>query len=250
MSGFNYSNNPGWRNYVCGLYYTHPNIYQHQLEKTYLPQVELQAHTSILSTTSRTTLAQTFVNPSETKGIKKVTYTFPLYDGVSVVGFTCHVGGRIIVGEVKEKEKARAVFKEAVARGETAALLEQLPDASDVFTTTIGNIPAGAKVVIHITYLGELKHDMEVDGIRFTIPSIICPRYGNTTIGIFNNTSTQGTHISIIVDAEMPDGSFIQQIRSVETQAAALMRINQSDSTKYSLIYQKRPSNSRDGSQS
>jgi hypothetical protein len=214
---FYITNNPGWKNYVCGLYYTHPGIYHHRLEKTYLPQVKLQAHTSILSTTSRTTLTQTFINPSETKGIKKVTYTFPLYDGVSVVGFTCHVGGRIIVGEVKEKDKARAVFKEAVARGETAALLEQLPDASDVFTTTIGNIPAGAKVVIHITYLGELKHDMEVDGIRFTIPNIICPRYGNTSVGISNNTSTQGTDISMTVDVEMPDGSFIQQIRSVQS---------------------------------
>jgi hypothetical protein len=250
MSAFKFNNNLGWRNYVCGLYYMHSNIYNYQIEKTYLPQVELQAHTSILSTTSRTTLAQTFVNPSKTKGIKKVTYTFPLYDGVSVVGFTCHVGGRVIIGEVKEKEKARAVFTEAVARGETAALLEQLPDASDVFTTAIGNIPAGAEVVIHITYLGELKHDMEVDGIRFTIPNIICPRYGNTPIGIFNHTSTQGARISITVDVEMPDSSFIQQIRSVEMKIPAQMHKDQLYPAKLFRICQEWLCTSRNGPKS
>jgi hypothetical protein len=133
-----------------------------------------------------------------------------------VVGFTCHIGDRTIVGEVKEKEKARAVFKEAVARGETAGLFEQLPEASDVFTTTVGNIPPGAKVIIKITYLGELKHDMEVDGIRYTIPNVICPRYGNYPGGLRSSTATDslGSGISITVDAEMADGSFIQKIQS------------------------------------
>ena len=200
---------------MSGLYYR-GQFNGWRQEKNFLPQVQMEAHATILSTTSRTVLTQTFVNPSTEKGIRKCRYMFPLYDGVSVVGFTCHVGGRIIVGEVKEKEKARAVFREATARGETAGLLEQLPDASDVFTTVVGNIPPGAKVVIEITYLGELKHDMEVDGIRFTIPTIICPRYGNYP-GILRSTdatNAMGGSISITVDAEMADGSFIQKIQS------------------------------------
>ncbi|KNG51681.1 von willebrand domain-containing protein [Stemphylium lycopersici] len=178
--------------------------------------VQLEAHATILATTSRTVLTQTFANPSTTKGIRECRYTFPLCEGVSVVGFTCHVGEREIVGEVKEKEKARAVFKEAVARGEMAGLFEQLPDASDVFTTTVGNIPPGAKVVTRVTYLGELKHDLEVDGIRFTIPTIICPRYGNYpgTLQRSQATDAMGSSISITVDAEMADGSFIQKMQS------------------------------------
>jgi hypothetical protein len=212
MSFFNSSNNYG--GHICGLYYNFE--YCGRLQKTYLPQVELQAHATILATTSRTVLTQTFLNPSAEKGIREVRYTFPLYDGVSVVGFTCQVGDRTIVGEVKEKEKARAVFKEAVAKGQTAGLFEQLPDASDVFTTTVGNISPGAKVVIVITYLGELKHDMEVDGIRFTIPNIICPRYGNYPGGLQTTSAVtaRGSGISITVDAEMADGSFIQKIQS------------------------------------
>jgi hypothetical protein len=199
-------------NQICGLYYNFDC--NGRLQKTYLPQVALDAHAAILGTTSRTVLKQTFANPSTTKGIREVCYTFPLYEGVSVVGFTCQVGDRTIVGEVKEKEKARAVFNEAVAKGQAAGLLEQLPDASDVFTTTVGNIPPGAKVVIIITYLGELKHDMEVDGIRFTIPNIICPRYGDYPGEMRATSAIQGNGISITVDAEMADGSFIQKMQS------------------------------------
>ncbi|KAH7412309.1 von Willebrand factor type A domain-containing protein [Phaeosphaeria sp. MPI-PUGE-AT-0046c] len=202
--------------HICGLYYNIPTNY-FRTEKVYLPQVELQAHATILSTTSRTVLKQTFLNPSTNKAIREVRYTFPLYDGVSVVGFTCHVGDRTIVGEVKEKEKAKAVFKAAVANGQTAGLFEQLPEASDVFTTTVGNIPPGAKVVVEITYLGELKHDMEVDGIRFTIPNIICPRYGSYRTEFQLNRAAQqalGSGISITIDADMADGSFIQKIQS------------------------------------
>ncbi|KAJ4356906.1 hypothetical protein N0V95_002920, partial [Ascochyta clinopodiicola] len=202
----------GQTQHVCGLYYNIP--YNGGMQQAYLPQVEVKVHASILATTSRTILRQTFANPSTTRGIRKVRYTFPLYDGVSVVGFSCQVGNRTIVGEVKEKESAKAVFKSAVARGETAGLLEQLPAASDVFTTTIGNIPPNARVIINITYLGELKHDMEVDGIRFTIPTSICPRYGDSGRSQpFPHLQMDGV-ISITVDAETAEGSFIQKLQS------------------------------------
>jgi hypothetical protein len=202
--------------YVCGLYYTLPDSRNWSLVRNYLPQVDTQAHTTILSNTSRTTLTQTFLNPSDIQGIKEARYAFPLYEGVSVVGFTCHVGDQVIVGEVKEKEKAREAFREAVERGETAGLLEQLPTASDVFTTTVGNIAPRAKIVVEITYLGELKHDSEVDGIRFTIPRVICPRYGDYPGELKKTDATEAEQkgISITVDVEMADGSLIQQIRS------------------------------------
>lgn len=184
-----------------------------------MPQLGLAAHTTILSTTSRTVLNQTFVNPSKSDVIDQASYTFPLYDGVSVVGFTCCVGDRVIHGLVKEKEQARADYKEAVDRGETAGLLEQLPEASDVFTTRIGNIPAKEKVIVEITYLGELKHDAEVDGARFTIPTAIASRYGtvsNSQVGLqedtYHPTNTAG--IEITVDVAVDEASVIRGLQS------------------------------------
>ncbi|KAF2020261.1 VIT-domain-containing protein [Aaosphaeria arxii CBS 175.79] len=200
-----------WHQHPSGLYFLSEST-----SKVYVPQIDVNVHSTIISTTSRTVLTQTYINPSDTKGIRELRYIFPLYDGVSVVGFTCQVAGRTIVGEVKEKEEAKAVFDQAVSQGQTAALLDQVPNASDVFTTTIGNVPAGAKIIVQITYLGELKHDMEVDGVRFTIPTVICPRYGDfpycSSLHTASNIIQNG--ISITIDAEMAEGSFIQQMRS------------------------------------
>lgn len=125
-----------------------------------------------------------------------------------MVGFTCRIGDRVIVGEVKEKEKARAVYKDAISKGQTAGLLEQLPEASDVFTTTIGNVPPGAAVLVDITYLGELKHDTEVDGVRFTIPTTVAPRYGSYPGELIDGykTTTSGNGFEVTIDTVLSHG--------------------------------------------
>jgi Vault protein inter-alpha-trypsin domain/von Willebrand factor type A domain len=209
---------------LCGCWY----LVQHsfQLEKKYLPQVDLTSSTQILATTSRTTLIQTFVNPSRTDKLDEVQYTFPLYDGVSVVGFQCKVASRTIVGVVKEKHQARADYKEAVNRGETAGLLEQLPEASDVFTTKIGNVPANEKIVVEIVYLGELKHDAETDGSRFTIPTFIAPRYGSMSadsLDSFRNQASDKGGIRILIDVVQEEGSVIRGLQSPSHPIAVTM---------------------------
>ncbi|KAH7009985.1 von Willebrand factor type A domain-containing protein [Ilyonectria destructans] len=192
----------------CGCF-----IWVESVQK-YLPQVKVNVHTTILDTTSRTTLTQTFANPNKDKALDEIKYVFPLYDGVSVVAFTCTVGDRVIKGVVKERQKAKQVYEEATARGETAGLFEQSLESADVFTTTIGNVPAGEKITVDITYLGELKHDAEVDGVRFTIPTQIAPRYGAAESLSSSHPWFTEEGISITVDAEMPDGSAIKSIQS------------------------------------
>lgn len=194
-------------------------------EKKYLPQVDLASSTTILATTSRTTLKQTFINNQDQK-LDEVQYTFPLYDGVSVVGFTCTVGSNTIVGVVKEKQQARVDYQEAVARGETAGLLEQMPEASDVFTTSVGNVPAREKIHIEIIYLGELKHDAETDGSRFTIPTIIAPRYGSVSGESADALSTSVEDkggISISIDVTLDQGTIVRGLQSPSHPIAVTM---------------------------
>ncbi|CAN9132893.1 unnamed protein product [Alternaria alternata] len=142
-------------------------------------------------------------------------YAFPLFDGVSVVEFFCQIGERTIYGLVKEKNEARKTYEEAKERGESAALLEQLPDAADVFTTAISNIPNGASVQVSVKYVQELKHDAEVDGIRLAIPSSISPRYGYYP-GKLQETSAEidSKGISITVDVNMAQGIPIKTVIS------------------------------------
>jgi hypothetical protein len=184
----------------------------------YLPQVNVEAHARILSSTSRTTLVQTFVNPNQDSSLDRVSYTFPLYDGVSVVAFTCTIGSRVITGVVKDREAAKSRYDAAVKRGETAGLLEQSQQAADVFTTKLGNVPPGATIKVEVTYLGELQHDAEVDGLRYVIPTCIAPRYSSSvTSGPRydpHSSNVQHGTISFTVDVEMPSGSAVKKMQS------------------------------------
>ena len=178
----------------------------------YLPQSDVSAHTVIDSTVYQTTLTQKYGNPSKTEIIKECTYVFPIFEGVSVIKFTCTVGSRVIKGVVKEKLEARKVYDTAVERGETAGLLEQ-GSTGDVFAIKLGNIPAGESLQVDIVYVGELKHDAGLNGIRYTLPTFISPRYGNEQ-PTANLLQDSASGISVTVDINMPVESPVQTVRS------------------------------------
>lgn len=174
----------------------------------------MQAHATIKDVSSRTVLTQTFLNDSK-EHVKDMVYSFPLYDGVSVVSFAATIGDTQIQGVVKEKQQARREYQDAVDKGSSAGLLEQLPEASDVFVTKIGNVPAGARFVVEVVYIGELRHDAELNGTRFTIPASIAPRYGpNPNSALPPSTRRATDAIQVVIDFQSPEGCQIQQIQS------------------------------------
>src|SRR6185295_13302422 len=91
-------------------------------------------------------LEQRFSN--ESRVAMRVTYTLPLPADAAVSGFRFRIGERTIEGTVDRKKRARERFEEALANGQTAALLEQ--DRSSLFTQEIGNVPPGATVVCEV----------------------------------------------------------------------------------------------------
>ena len=202
----------------CGCYFELANAIR------CLPQVGSHFHSTILSASSSTQLTQTFTNPSK-DSIKKAKYVFPLYDGVSVVSFTCRIGDRTIHGVVHEKAKAKAIFDKAVAQGQTAGLLQQSDEAADVFSTSLGNIPGGETIIVEVCYVGELKNDADTDGIRFTIPTSIAPRYGTATgVSLAEGApAVDAKGISLTVDVHMPAESPIQSIQSPSHPIAVSM---------------------------
>jgi hypothetical protein len=179
----------------------------------YLPQVGLDAHATILASNSRTVITQTFVNPSSTEAISEVFYSFPLYESSSIVGFTCRLGDTVIEGIVKPKEKANEIYQEAKSKGQTAAILDRSLSAADVFSTRLGNVPAGGTVLVEITLIQELAQDAKTDGVRYTIPVTIGPRYG-TGVGLPHPPEGILVKTAIKVDVVMEKGSNIRNIRS------------------------------------
>ncbi|KAK4892066.1 hypothetical protein LTR27_009416 [Elasticomyces elasticus] len=208
---FNNSSSGSLRsNHICGCYYAGPSSRVWDISRCYLPQVKLASHTTISPLCFTTILTQTFHNPN-TEGIAEARYVFPLYDGVAVNGYTISYADKVLKGVVKQKDDAKQVYKEAIDRGETAGLLESLP--AGIFGVTLGNVPAGADIVVEITYCGELKHDAAIDGLRYTLPTSIAPRYGNYPGQVLSsNTQTNGG-ISITVDIDMAS-SAIRKVQS------------------------------------
>jgi hypothetical protein len=81
----------------------------------------------------------------------------------------------LIEGTIKEKEDASLPHcHTALSQNEPVSLLEQ---HTGVFSTSLGNVLAGERVRVEIGYVMELRHDAEVDGLRFTIPMCVALRY-------------------------------------------------------------------------
>lgn len=140
---------------------------------------------------------------------------------------------------VKEKSKAREAYSAAVNRGESAGLLEQAPESSDVFSTRLGNIAKGESVRVEITYVGELKHDAEADGIRYTLPTAIAPRYGAASLAGEGLQAQENGGIKITIDACMAKGAFIQGIQSpTHPIAVALGKTSTSSSVDDPVAHQ------------
>lgn len=142
----------------------------------------------------------------------------PLYNGVSVVDFTCQVGDRVLYSEVKTKKKADQDYTDAVTKGQSAATFDHSESASDVFTIRLGNVPAGEQVVVDLTFVGELKQDVQEDGVRYMIPNSISPRYRSQKKDFLSSLmpcrQAQNQGISIVVDVLIEKPSVIREVQS------------------------------------
>jgi Ca-activated chloride channel family protein len=140
-----------------------------------LPLVSARLRAEAQGGIARLVLEQRFENRyAETL---HVTYRMPLPADGAVSGYAFDIAGRTITGRVDRKRAAREQFEHAVASGKTAALLEQ--ERADIFTQSIGNLPAGEAMTARITI--DQKLVWLPDGeweLRF--PTVIGPRYVGT----------------------------------------------------------------------
>ena len=74
---------------------------------------------------------------------------------------------------MEEREKAFETYDDAIARGDGAFLLDQ--ERPNIFTLSVGSLPAGAEAVVEIEYVALL--DQRGKEIRFSLPTTISPRY-------------------------------------------------------------------------
>jgi hypothetical protein len=204
---------------ICGAFYLGSDQ-----SRQHLPILSTSIHTTINATATHTSLTQVFRNDSP-EDITNCTYQFPLYDGASVSKFTCYIGDEVLKGVVREKKEAKAIFDDAVKKGETAGLFEQNEKASDVFRTSLGNIPAGEKVIVEIVYVGELMMEGG-SGVKLTIPTSVAPRYGDSGATSMDLVASSQDGLKITVDvsmwADMPINAVTSPSHLIDVSIGAL----------------------------
>jgi len=136
-----------------------------------VPLTGVAVRGEIAGRSSRVRVAQRFHN-TEQKPIEAV-YRFPLPDGAAICGFRANIGGRVVKGQVEEREKAFEIYDEALAAGHGGYLIDE--ERPNIFTLSVGNLNPGAEVVIEIDYVALL--DTEGTKLRFLLPTTISPRY-------------------------------------------------------------------------
>lgn len=128
--------------------------------------------------TCKVQLLQSYHNPADQA--VEVSYMFPLDHRAAVCAFEATIAGTTIEGKVMPTKKAQETYQQAKKEGRKASLLTQ--DKQEIFQVHLGNVPAGTRATIQLTYVSELLHRSDVTTqqkgtIHFFLPTHVAPRY-------------------------------------------------------------------------
>ncbi|XP_028649381.1 von Willebrand factor A domain-containing protein 5A-like [Erpetoichthys calabaricus] len=140
--------------------------------------VEISISGFIADVSSTLSYENTESNPVE------AVFVFPMEDGSSVYDFHAEIGGKRIEAVIKEKQEARDDYDDAISSGQEAFLLEESDESPDVFSLSVGSLPAGQTASVSLSYVTELPVQAD-DALRFCLPTVLCPRYtpqGTTSV--------------------------------------------------------------------
>jgi Ca-activated chloride channel family protein len=135
------------------------------------PRVAADYDITVSGPTSRARVTQIFDNP--TKGWVEAVYVNPLPDGGAVDTLKMVVGDSVVIGDIKERVEAKAIYEEARRTGRKATLFEQ--ERPNIFTNSVANIGPGERVVVQIEYQEPVHRSGNVSSLR--MPLVVAPRY-------------------------------------------------------------------------
>src|ERR1700710_1242711 len=121
--------------------------------------------------TVRARVTQIFRNP--TQNWIEAVYVYPLPSGGAVDTLKMVIGDRVVVGDIKERQQAKAIYEQAKQNGQKAALTEQ--ERPNIFTNSVANIGPGETVLVQIEYQEPVQQSGNEFSLR--VPMVVGPRY-------------------------------------------------------------------------
>ncbi|PWV97638.1 Ca-activated chloride channel family protein [Hoeflea marina] len=140
------------------------------------PRLKTDVVIDVSGPIARAKVTQRFENPTD--GWVEGTYVFPLPEDSAVDTLKMQIGDRLIEGRIKPRAEARAIYEQAKASGQKAALLEQ--QRPNIFTNQVANIGPRQTVVIQIEYQQSVRQSGGAFSLRF--PMVVAPRYNPAPI--------------------------------------------------------------------
>ncbi|VDI27450.1 Hypothetical predicted protein [Mytilus galloprovincialis] len=141
---------------------------------TTVPLKESKVHVTVQGFIANVESQLTYRN--DTQEALQTSFIFPIDDMSAVYKFEADVNKKHIIAECQDKQKAKETYNEAISSGHTAMLLSEDDASADIFECKLGNLPAGEKALLTISYVVELS--VETDRkVRFTLPTVLTPRY-------------------------------------------------------------------------
>lgn len=140
-------------------------------ERWMLPTTATDIQVEIAGLVAHTTLSQRFENPRD--AFLNGQYRLPLPEGAAVHAMHIELNGRVIEGEIREREAARIEFEAAKAAGMATALVDQ--DAATIFKTRIANIPPHDQVTVTLSFVQTLT--VQDGRFEYVMPLSIRPKF-------------------------------------------------------------------------
>ncbi len=170
-------------------------VLRHETGLYIAPKLQTEVRVSVTGMIARTTVRQTFRNPSDE--IIEGIYAFPLPDKAAVDRLRMVIGSRVIEGKILEREEARKTYEKAKRENKKASLVEQ--HRPNLFTTSVANIGPNEQVEIIIQYQQTLRYD----GGQFTLryPLTFKQRYGSNPDKLPSISKPIPTKILVQIDA-------------------------------------------------
>jgi len=128
-----------------------------------------------------TEVEQVFLN-TENRVVEAL-YTFPVPKGASVSNFSMWIGGKEMIGEVVEKQRARQIYESYKQTRRDPGLLEQVDYKR--FEMRVFPIAAGAEQRVKITYAQELDYDHDTANYVYPLATVTTAKADQRTRGRF-----------------------------------------------------------------